>query len=307
MGARRPSVRRFVRSLCERTFVKSEAKIEARRLRAESGLPISAIASRLGVAKSSVSRWVRDVELTAEQHAALRSMNPLYNAQLRGQAARSASARAVRSVAQQHGRALAHSGNALHMYGCMLYWAEGAKSRNYVAFANSDAHMLALFLRFLRKCYGVTDEGIALGVNCHVNNGLSAPEIVQWWLDRLGLPRTCAEPHSQPALAASRGLRATYSLRNRSAGRVLDVHRPEHLRRDAGVADMDRPEWLDLRQLQRKKLMRLPSVSRVANSRVPNGGGDAVSGDRVEDVAASSSAYRASTSATSIRSWPCRR
>ena len=68
-------------------FVKSEARIEARRLRAEAGLPISAISSRLGVAKSSVSRWVRDVELTAEQHAALRLANPLYNAQLRGQAA----------------------------------------------------------------------------------------------------------------------------------------------------------------------------------------------------------------------------
>ncbi len=249
MGARRPSVRRFVRSLCEHTFVKSEARIEARRLRAESGLPISAIASRLGVAKSSVSRWVRDVELTAEQHAALRSMNPLYNAQLRGQAARSASARAVRSVAQQHGRALAHSGNALHMYGCMLYWAEGAKSRNYVAFANSDAHMLALFLRFLRKCYGVTDEGIALAVNCHVNNGLSAPEIVQWWLDRLGLPRTCARAATVNRRSrASRGLRGhvlpygTARLVVYSTFIVQSIYGATQ-----EYADMDRPEWLDLR------------------------------------------------------------
>ena len=34
------------------------------------------IARRLGVAKSSVSVWVRDVELTAEQHAALLEQNP---------------------------------------------------------------------------------------------------------------------------------------------------------------------------------------------------------------------------------------
>jgi hypothetical protein len=61
------------------------------------------------------------------------------------------------------------------MHGCMLYWAEGAKSRNFVASANSDPHMMTLFLRFLRDCYGVTDDRVALAVNCHVNNGLSAP------------------------------------------------------------------------------------------------------------------------------------
>jgi hypothetical protein len=34
---------------------------------------------------------------------------------------------------------------------------------------------MTLFLRFLRDCYGVTDDRVALAVNCHVNNRLSAP------------------------------------------------------------------------------------------------------------------------------------
>ena len=230
-------------------FVKSEARSEARRLRAEAGLPISVISTRLGVAKSSVSRWVRDIELTAEQLAALRAMNPLYNAQLRGQAARSASARAVRAAAQRHGRELARRGDALHMHGCMLYWAEGAKSRNSVAFANSDAHMMALFLRFLRECYRVTDDRMALVVNCHVNNGLSAPEIVNWWLDRLGLPVSCARaPTVNRRSRSSRGRRG-HVLPHGTARLV--VHSTFIVQSIYGAtqeyAGMDRPEWLDLR------------------------------------------------------------
>jgi hypothetical protein len=74
----------------------------------------------------------------------------------------------------------------------MLYWAEGAKCRNVVVFVNSDVDMLRLFLRFLRRSYGVSDADVALSVNCHVTNGLGPAQITDWWLERLGLPATCA-------------------------------------------------------------------------------------------------------------------
>ena len=49
----------------------------ARKLRREKGLPIKVIAYEIGVSWSSVSRWVRDIELTPEQEAALREANPI--------------------------------------------------------------------------------------------------------------------------------------------------------------------------------------------------------------------------------------
>jgi transcriptional regulator with XRE-family HTH domain len=110
-------------------FVKPEARREARRLRERNGLPVNAIAARLGVSKSSVSRWVRDIELTTEQHAVLEAMNPIYNAQLRGRTGRRRAARAAREAAQLDGRSYARHGDSLHAQGCMLYWAEGTKSR----------------------------------------------------------------------------------------------------------------------------------------------------------------------------------
>jgi predicted transcriptional regulator len=52
--------------------VKLIERDEARRLRREEGLAIRVIAEQLGVSKSSVSVWTRDIELTEEQHEQLR-------------------------------------------------------------------------------------------------------------------------------------------------------------------------------------------------------------------------------------------
>ena len=132
----------------------------ARILRREKGMPIKAIAAEIGVSSSSVSRWVRDVELTAEQEAALRDANPIYNRQRSGTARSSANARTRRLEAQARGRRLASVQDPLHAAACMLYWAEGTRSRNQVGFTNSDPDMVDLFVHFLRRCYGVRTSGL---------------------------------------------------------------------------------------------------------------------------------------------------
>jgi transcriptional regulator with XRE-family HTH domain len=172
-------------------FVKLEEREQARRMRREEGLSIKAITAALGVSSSSVSRWVRDIDLTPDQLAVLQAANPILNGQRTGTERSSAIARGRRLAAQQHGRELARREDPLHEAGCMLYWAEGARSRNQVVFTNSDADMVAHFLEFLRRCYGVTDDRLALRVNVHLGNGLTLPEIEAWWLDRLGLPPSC--------------------------------------------------------------------------------------------------------------------
>jgi transposase-like protein len=47
----------------------------ARRIRREEGAPIKEIARRVGVAPSSVSRWVRDIKLTPAQEQELLRRN----------------------------------------------------------------------------------------------------------------------------------------------------------------------------------------------------------------------------------------
>jgi transcriptional regulator with XRE-family HTH domain len=230
-------------------FVKPVERDAARRLRAEEGLPLREIAAQLGVAKSSVSRWVRDVQLSPAQQAVLRGMNPLYNAQLRGQEARSRSARSARAVAQEDGRRKARASDPLHIQGCMLYWAEGSKSRNAVTFTNSDVDMVALFVRFLQRCYELPLEALTLRVNCHLGNGLGAVEIMDWWLARLDLPASAVRaPVINRPSPSSRGRRGhvlpygTAQIRVYSTFVVQSIYGA--LQEYAGI---ERPAWLDLR------------------------------------------------------------
>jgi transposase-like protein len=170
--------------------VKLAERQEAVRLRREEGMAIKAIAVRLAVSPGTVSRWVRDIELTPQQCDALAQASRHGPGRLKGAAARRQAARARRWEAQQHGRAFAQKADGLHQRGCMLYWAEGSKLRNVAALTNSDADLLAVFVAFLRACYGVPSDALALSVNCHINNGLSLEGIQRWWLARLDLPAT---------------------------------------------------------------------------------------------------------------------
>jgi hypothetical protein len=129
----------------------------------------------------------------------------------------------------------------------MLYWAEGSKKRNVVALTNSDAAMLELVLRFLRECYDIPTQKVTLGVNCHVTNGLSADEIVAWWLQRLRLPTLCARKptvnHTSSASRERRGHVLPYGTAR------IAVHSTFLAQSIYGAiqeyAGFERPAWLD--------------------------------------------------------------
>jgi hypothetical protein len=154
--------------------------------------------------------------------------------------------RAKRLQAQRHGRELAAGGDRLHQLGCMLYWAEGSKNRNKVIFTNSDADMVALFLRFLRECYAVSDDRLTLSVNVHLGNGMTLDEIQGWWLTRLGLPPQCLrEPAVNRTSRASLGKRpplvhGTARLAVGSTFILQSIY--GGIQEYAGI---ERPRWLD--------------------------------------------------------------
>jgi transcriptional regulator with XRE-family HTH domain len=171
------------------SVVKTIERAEARRLRRNDGLPIKEIARRLGVSRSSVSLWVRDIELTEAQRRKLLSMNPAYNRQLLGQTVWAEECRRRRRAAQEDGCSAAQRGDPLHVAGCMLYWAEGAKHRNSVRLSNSDPEVVKVFVRFLRTFFDVRDEDIRVTCNLFADHADRQFEIEQFWLDTLELTR----------------------------------------------------------------------------------------------------------------------
>jgi hypothetical protein len=94
----------------------------------------------------------------------------------------------------------------------MLYWAEGAKSRNCAKFANSDPQMTLLFRRFLTDAVGVDCCDIRLSINAYTNNGLSIAEIERFCLDLLDLGQECVRKHTLNHLPTSSSGRAKTRL-----------------------------------------------------------------------------------------------
>jgi transcriptional regulator with XRE-family HTH domain len=152
----------------------------ARKLRSE-GLSVREIERRLGVARSSVSVWVRDVPLTETQ------LEYLAHAPRPATTTRH---RRLREQCQAQGRALANRGEPLHAIGCMLFWAEGAKEINKVHLTNSDPELLRLFTRFLRHYFDVPNERIRILCNLFTDHLADQWAVEQFWLDVLELPRS---------------------------------------------------------------------------------------------------------------------
>jgi hypothetical protein len=168
------------------SVVKTEERLLARDLRA-AGWSIKEIEQRLSVSRSSVSIWVRDVELGPEQRRRLLEktrLGPLVAAERKA-----ATARETRRGYQEAGRSLARDRDATYAAGCMLYWAEGSKSRNTVELTNSDPELLAYFLRFLRGHFKVENSRVRLACNLFADHVERQREIEDFWLWRLGLGR----------------------------------------------------------------------------------------------------------------------
>lgn len=171
--------------------MKTAERDEARTLRRLQGQSIKEIARALGVSTSSVSLWVRDIELAEEQIEALRARNPILNGQMAGAMARASRARSLRSGSQVEGRAAARRGDPMHAAGCMLFWAEGSRHRNAVHFTNSDPEMVAFFARFIRRFFAPPDERMRVWCNLHADHKKRQLEVEEFWLRTVGLPRAC--------------------------------------------------------------------------------------------------------------------
>jgi hypothetical protein len=228
--------------------MKTRERERARLMRREEGRSIKEIAGLLSVSKSSVSLWVRDIELTEEQHAALQARNVLHDRQCLARAAMSAKARARRIGWQREGRRRARTLGHRYAGGCMLYWAEGSRSRNKIVFTNSDPEMARFFVGFVREFFDADSERFRLTCNLFADHEARQREIEAFWLDTVGLPRRC--------LCKSTVNRySRYSQKKRKnklpygTCRVV-VHSTEIAQTIYGsiqeLAAFDRPEWLDL-------------------------------------------------------------
>lgn len=162
---------------------KVEEQARARQLRAQAWT-LQEIADELGVAKSSVSLWVRDVvfDPSARRSAATGrrprgSDHPLRRRKL-------AEIAACDTWGREQVGAL--SDRDLLVAGAALYAGEGHKRDGEVGFANTDPQLVAFFCRWLRAFF-IVDEA-RLRVSLYLHHGLDLDAAMAHWSGVTGIP-----------------------------------------------------------------------------------------------------------------------
>jgi len=171
-----------------RPNAKDDLRTMARHLRLQ-GLDYEEIVARLGVSKSSVSLWVRDLprppRVSPDECARRTSerMRRYWTAERRVLAERraAASAAAAADIGSLTDREILIAGG-------VAYWCEGAKNKPHrradrVTFANSDPELISFFLLFLEVA-GIPRSDLAFQLQIHETADVASAE--RFWLALTG-------------------------------------------------------------------------------------------------------------------------
>jgi hypothetical protein len=150
---------------------------QARALRA-SGWVLADIAEKLGVSKSSVSLWVRDVEFEARPRRA-RKRGP--------DALQRRKAEEIEELRLEGARRLgALCEQAFLSAGAALYAGEGTKGGGEVGFANTDPRLVVFFCAWLRHFFTIDET--RLRVRLYLHEGLDLDVAHRFWSAATGVP-----------------------------------------------------------------------------------------------------------------------
>ena len=169
--------------------MKYKEKILAQKMRSK-GLSINQIKDKLGVAKSSVSLWVRDIKLTPSQKSFLSEKGQSKEIIEKRRLTRLARERADRQIiidgAKNEIQSISY--NELKLIGAALYWAEGGKTvRGLVRFSNGDPLMITVILRFFREVCLVPESKFRGHI--HTHSHLDHKKSEKYWSKISGIPK----------------------------------------------------------------------------------------------------------------------
>lgn len=170
-------------------FMKKLEKDEATRLRKQ-GKSMNDISRELGVSKSSVSYWVRDIKLTSQQRKSLTSKGFSVEAVEKRRRNRIVNTNRAHQIIvdKAKGEIAGLSHYELLLVGAALYWGEGSKAnRNVASIANSDPAVIKLMMRFFKEICNVKQDKFRGHI--HTFSHLNSEESEEYWSAVSDIPR----------------------------------------------------------------------------------------------------------------------
>ncbi len=156
------------------------------------GHSFSHISSELGVAKSTLSLWLRDIsflpnkimlettEINARKLIKTKKIDKMWSL-----------AKAFDFADKNVGEL---SDRDLFILGIGIYIGEGSKVGNFVRIANSDPRIIRLSMKWFKKCFGLSDENFRIRIHVYPDNDEN--KVLNFWVKALNVKREVFYPSS---------------------------------------------------------------------------------------------------------------
>lgn len=170
---------------------KYNLRLKAREMRSK-GESVNVIAKKLGVAKSTLSLWVRDIILSVEQLERLRKhvIDSGEAGRLKG--ALLQKSRRIEKENKYRIEGIVKlskiSDSELFIAGISLYWAEGSKKNKAVQLCNSDPKMINFHLKWLNKFFGVDINRLSARVSINQIHYDREQSVKEYWSQQTKIP-----------------------------------------------------------------------------------------------------------------------
>lgn len=152
------------------------------------GKSYSQIKDDLGVSKSTLSLWLRDIPLSKDRMRELRDYN-----QERIEKTRSTKFhkkyKRLQTVYEKVSKDIRTlSKRELIIAGFFLYWAEGGKTKSYtLTFANTDPGMIRAFIKWVKVLGGPIER---MYVRLQLYSDMTESDEIRYWMNEIHLPKS---------------------------------------------------------------------------------------------------------------------
>ncbi|MFZ2310366.1 MAG: hypothetical protein WAW11_02375 [Patescibacteria group bacterium] len=174
----------------------NELKQQARELRTH-GYSFREISERFNIAKSTAGLWCRQEIVTAEGLKRLKKLGD--DGRLRSKETHHRKSLDLLSKIDKNCGALVNKNYDLNDYKlflALLYWGEGAKTRNSVDFINSDPEMIKVYLWLFRNSFILIEDKFRARI--HLHNYHNQEEMIDYWSKVTGIPKNHFSIYNKP-------------------------------------------------------------------------------------------------------------
>jgi len=160
-------------------------KKQAKSLRLK-GLSYGNINKKIGVSKSTLSVWLKNVPLK-EEYRKINYNKRIQNLALGVASQKERRRKEIETIVKKAGKEieLPLSNQSFLIMGAALYWAEGGKTQMF-ELTNSDPYMILFMVRWIENVFGIKSGDLKASLNIYSQQ--NEKKLKRFWSDLTGIP-----------------------------------------------------------------------------------------------------------------------